>query len=148
MNGERVANHIYAPTVVEITSTKAFRKPFLIKPYEDLIEGAVDACESLAAFRTFDAKAIEKCGTTVRPAAEVVLHVRPDSEAAHNLTLIEPVPFLRVAGLMAGDHSEQVGVEIDWHASSIALATGALIRYRRLAEECEFTFLFATVIRD
>jgi hypothetical protein len=148
MNFERVANHIYAPTVVTVQTTKAFRKPFVIRPFEDFAEAAMDACESLAAFRTFDAKVIDKNGTTFRPNAEVVLYVKPDSEAAYNLINIEPVPFSSAYGVMAGDHSEQVAFEIDWFASSITLAQGVLIRSKRTVDDYQFTFLFAQVIRD
>lgn len=39
MNFERVENHIYLPTVVTVQTTKAFRKPFVIRPFEDLVKG-------------------------------------------------------------------------------------------------------------
>lgn len=148
MNFERVANHIYAPTVVTVQTTKAFRKPFVIRPFEDFVEAAMDACESLEAFRTFDAPVIDANGKGVRPVAEVTLHVKPHSDSACNLTVIEPVPFISCIGLMAGDHNEQVTFEIDWFASSITLAQGSLIRSKRTVDDYQFTFLFAQVIRD
>ncbi len=148
MNFERVANHIYTPAVVTVQTTKAFRKPFVIRPFEDLVEGGIDACESLAAFRTYQAKVIDASGKGMRSVAEVTLHAKPHSDSACNLTVIEAVPFINGIGPLTGAHSEQVTFEIDWHASSITLAQGVLIRSKRTVDDYQFTFLFAQVIRD
>ncbi|WP_031359294.1 hypothetical protein [Caballeronia sordidicola] len=147
MNFERVSNEIYFPAVVTVQTTKAFRKPFVIQPYENLVDG--DGVQSLAAFKTYDAKVIDKNGAGMRPVAEVTLHVKPDSEAAHNFIMIEPVPFSNSYGVMAGDHSEQVSFEIDWQdGSSITLSQGVLIRSRRTVDDYQFSFSFSQVIRD
>lgn len=78
--------------------------------------------------------------------AEVNLHVKPHSDAACSMTVIEPVPF--ICGVKAGSHSEIVTFEIDWHTSSITLAQGVLIRSKRTVGDYQFSFCFSQVIRD
>src|SRR5471030_1111396 len=121
MNFDRVENHIYLPTVVEVTSSKSFRKPFVIRPYEDLIEGEIDACKSLADFRTYYANVRDPNGVRLGEMCDVTLHVKPHSEGACNLTMIEPIQnsFDKNADTRG---CELVAFEIDWHASSITLA--------------------------
>ena len=148
MNFDRVENHIYLPTVVTVQTTKAFRKPFVINPFEELVEGGLDACESLAAFRTYQAKVVDASGVRMAEVAEVSLHCRPHTDAAYNLTVIEPAPFINGIGVLASERNEQVSFEIDWHASSITLTQGVLIGSRRMVDEYQFSFSFSQVIRD
>ncbi|AUT74048.1 hypothetical protein [Paraburkholderia hospita] len=131
----RVENHIYGDHSVEFMSSLTFRKPFVIGAF-DLVEGVSDK------LRFYDAIVCEPRGNRLVQAADIVLHVDPDSEAARNLINVQLSPLL-FDTYADNRGTELVSIELRPHVgSATVLSNGALTRTVRHAHDYEFRFTF------
>jgi hypothetical protein len=142
VTGADVMNDIYGcRTSIEILALTSWPKSFRIAP-TDLVEG--DECE----IKTYPGFLTDSRGTRPTKLALITLHVRPDSEAEFNLSLIKPEPEI----LMPQGPSTKVdlvSMELSQQTTpTVVLSSGAMIGHELYPDYHRFYFFFSQVLKD